>query len=150
MNAAIYARKSTEQTGVADEARSVTRQIGHAKAYALVKGWTVSDDHVYQDDGMSGAEFLRRPGFQRLKETLKHRSPFQYLIVMEESRLGRESIETAHLLKQLSLAGVRVFAYMEDREVVVDNLMDSPLPQAPRYFPSRSKTTTGGSLRWNT
>ena len=27
MIAAIYARKSTEQTGVADEARSVTRQI---------------------------------------------------------------------------------------------------------------------------
>ncbi len=27
MIAAVYARKSTEQTGVADEARSVTRQI---------------------------------------------------------------------------------------------------------------------------
>ena len=32
MIAAIYARKSTEQTGVADEARSVTRQIEHARA----------------------------------------------------------------------------------------------------------------------
>ncbi len=38
MIAAIYARKSTEQTGVADEARSVTRQIEHAKAYARTKG----------------------------------------------------------------------------------------------------------------
>ena len=26
----------------------------------------------------------------------------------------------------------------------------SPVPQAPRYFPSRSNTTTGGFLRWNT
>jgi DNA invertase Pin-like site-specific DNA recombinase len=34
MRAAVYARKSTEQTGVAAEARSVTRQIENARAYA--------------------------------------------------------------------------------------------------------------------
>lgn len=39
----IYARKSTEQTGVSDEEQSVTRQIAYAKAYALKKDWTVSD-----------------------------------------------------------------------------------------------------------
>ena len=32
MIAAIYARKSTEQTGVADDAKSVTRQVEHARA----------------------------------------------------------------------------------------------------------------------
>ena len=41
MIAAIYARKSTDQTRVADEAKSVTRQIEHATAYAARKGWTV-------------------------------------------------------------------------------------------------------------
>jgi hypothetical protein len=41
MNAAIYARKSTEQSGVAEEAKSVTRQIDNAKAYALKMGWSV-------------------------------------------------------------------------------------------------------------
>ena len=34
LNAAIYARKSTEQSGVADEQKSVARQIEHARAYA--------------------------------------------------------------------------------------------------------------------
>ena len=34
---AVYARKSTEQS-VADEAKSVTRQIEHASAYAVRKG----------------------------------------------------------------------------------------------------------------
>ena len=34
MIAAIYARKSTEQTGTAEEAKSVTWQIEHARAYA--------------------------------------------------------------------------------------------------------------------
>ncbi len=33
MIAAIYARKSTEQNGVNDEEKSVTRQVEHAKAY---------------------------------------------------------------------------------------------------------------------
>jgi len=34
MTVAIYARKSTDQNGVADDAKSVTRQIEHAKAFA--------------------------------------------------------------------------------------------------------------------
>jgi DNA invertase Pin-like site-specific DNA recombinase len=40
MKAAIYARKSTVQN-VADEEKSVTRQIERATAYAQAKGWTV-------------------------------------------------------------------------------------------------------------
>src|SRR5262245_38700184 len=99
MIAAIYARKSTEQNGVGDEEKSVTRQIEHAKAYAAQKGWTVSEDHVYVDDGISGAEFVKRPGFLRLMNALKPKPPFQVLIMSEESRLGREQIETAYVLK---------------------------------------------------
>ena len=44
MIAAIYARKLTEQNGVADDARSVTRQIEHAKSYAAKRGWMVVDE----------------------------------------------------------------------------------------------------------
>ena len=39
---------------------------------------------------------------------------------VEESRLGREAIETACALKQLVTAGVRVFFYLEDRERTLD------------------------------
>ena len=124
MTAAIYARKSTDQTGVADADRSVTRQIAHARAYADEKGWRVADAHVYVDDGISGAEFAKRPGFLRLMNALKPRPPFQVLVMSEESRLGRESIETAYALKQLVQAGVRVFFYMEDRERTLDSPTD--------------------------
>jgi len=106
MIAAIYARKSTDQTGVADEQKSVTPQIEHARAYATPKGWTVTDAHVYADDGISGAEFANRPGFLRLMNALKPRPSFQVLIMSEESRFGREAIETAYALKQLVTAGV--------------------------------------------
>jgi hypothetical protein len=47
MIAAIYCRKSTDQTGVADEQKSVARQVEHARAYAQRKGWTVADNCVY-------------------------------------------------------------------------------------------------------
>ena len=121
MIAAIYARKSTEQTGTAEEAKSVTRQIDHARAYAATKGWTVAETHVYIDDGISGAEFAKRPGVVRLINALSPRPPFEVLVMSEESRLGREQIETAYLLKQLITAGVRVFYYLEDRERTLDS-----------------------------
>jgi DNA invertase Pin-like site-specific DNA recombinase len=124
MIAAIYARKSTDQSSVSDEQRSVARQVEHARAYATRKGWRVLDEHVYVDDGISGAEFANRPGFLRLMNALKPRTPFQVLIMSEESRLGREAIETAYALKQLVQAGVRVFFYLEDRERTLDSPTD--------------------------
>ena len=42
MIAAIYARKSTDQSGLADDQKSVARQIQHATLYAARKGWTVA------------------------------------------------------------------------------------------------------------
>jgi site-specific DNA recombinase len=127
MIAAIYARKSTDQNGVGDEEKSVTRQIEHAKVYAKKKGWAVAEDHVYVDDGISGAEFVKRPGFLRLMNALKPKPLFQVLIMSEESRLGREQIETAYALKQGITAGVRVFYYLEDRERTLGSPTDKLL-----------------------
>ena len=124
MIAAIYARKSTDQSGVADDQKSVSRQVDHATQYAVRKGWTVDPAFVFVDDGISGAEFATRPGFLRLMNALKPRPAFQVLVMSEESRLGREAIETAYALKQLVQAGVRVFFYMEDRERTLDSPTD--------------------------
>jgi hypothetical protein len=43
--AAIYARRSNDQN-VAEEAKSVVRQIENATAFATTKGWTVDPSHV--------------------------------------------------------------------------------------------------------
>src|SRR5581483_4536853 len=124
MIAAIYARKSTDQAGVADDQKSVARQVEHARAYAVAKGWRVDEQYTFVDDGISGAEFATRPGFLRMMNALKPRAPFDVLIMSEESRLGREAIETAYALKQLVSAGVRVFFYLEDRERTLDSPTD--------------------------
>lgn len=127
MIAAIYARKSTDQSGVADEQKSVTRQIENARAYAARKGWQVLDEHVFADDGVSGAEFANRPGFLRLMNALKPKPAFNVLVMSEESRLGREAIETAYALKQLVQAGVRVWFYLEDRQRTLETPTDKLL-----------------------
>ena len=124
MIAAIYARKSTDQHGVSDEEKSVTREIEHGKAYAAKKGWLVADEHIYLDDGISGAEFVKRPGLARLMNALTPRPPFEVLIMMEESRLGREQIETAYVLKCITDAGVGVFFYANDQERRLDSALD--------------------------
>src|SRR5713226_9324185 len=78
--AAIYVRKSTDQVGVSDEQRSVTRQIEHARHYAAQHGWIVHEASIYVDDGVSGAEFVKRPGFLQLMNALRPRPPFHVLI----------------------------------------------------------------------
>jgi site-specific DNA recombinase len=105
---ALYARKSTTQDGNADE-QSIARQIATGRRFAEARGWTVADEHVYSDSGISGAEFARRPGLVRLLATLKPRPPFDVLLIGDRDRLGREQIETAYVLKQIVMAGVRVF-----------------------------------------
>jgi DNA invertase Pin-like site-specific DNA recombinase len=125
--AAILARKSTEQVGVTDEQRSVTRQTEHARAYALAHGWVVRDEYIFVDDGISGAEFRKRPGLTRLLTRLQPRPPFQILLMSEESRLGREQIETAYVIKQILDAGVRLFYYLDDRERTLDSATDKVL-----------------------
>ena len=131
--AAIYARKSTEQVGVSDDQKSVARQIEHARQYAARNGWTVPDEHVYVDDGISGAEFANRPGFLRLMNVLKRRAPFEALIVSELSRLGREQFDTGYAVKQLSQAGVRIFSYLEGREIPLDTPIDKFLMSAVNF-----------------
>ncbi len=118
MRVAIYARKSTE-----DEGESTLRQVEHGQAYAERKGWTVLTDHIYQDDNISGAEF-DRPGLARLMGSLKPTPPYQALVISEGSRLGREQLESGFLLKQLSIAGVSVWSYLDDKQLVLDTPVD--------------------------
>jgi site-specific DNA recombinase len=125
MNAAIYARKSTEQRGVSDDAKSVARQIEHARAFALTRGWNISDGHVYADDGISGAEFEKRPGLQRLlHDALGRRSPFGVVIVAEQKAIGREVSETSFTIKRLAEAGVEIIEYVHGRSLTPKNWID--------------------------
>ena len=115
IRAAIYARKSNEQS-VSDDAKSVTRQRELARAFAEKQGWPVVAE--FEDDGISGGEFLSRDGLNRLLVACRQKPRLvDVLIVMDESRLGREQIETAYLVKKITEeAGVRIFRYVDGQE----------------------------------
>lgn len=124
MIAAIYARKSTDEPGRATEQKSVVRQEDLARAFALKNGWTVLDEHVYVDDDISGAEFRRRQGLQRMLGALTPRAPFQRLIVSEQKSIGREMSETGMVIKQLAMAGVEIFEYVHGQSLTPKNYID--------------------------
>ena len=60
LRASIYARKSTEDDEKSAQDRSTARQIAHAREYIQHKGWQLSEEHVYVDEAVSGAEFMKR------------------------------------------------------------------------------------------
>jgi hypothetical protein len=67
---------------------------------------------------------------------LKPEPGFQVLIMSEESRLGREQIETAYALKQIMDAGVRVCFYLRRGG-----------PSTPRPSPETRRAGSAGARR---
>jgi site-specific DNA recombinase len=117
MIAAIYARKSTDDSERNEDARSTTRQVEHAREFATKHGWTVADDHIYADEAISGAEWKHRTQFNRLLAILEPAPPFQVLIVSELSRIGRDPVRTPYFIQHIEDAGVAVWSYLSNRPI---------------------------------
>ena len=111
--AAIYARKSTAQD-VGDDAKSVTRQVENAKAFAAAQGWAVDDRFIFIDDGVSGAETRKLVEKQRMIDSIvSGRCPFHVLVMQSNDRLSRrDGDEALSELKSLA-AHVEVWFYAE-------------------------------------
>jgi site-specific DNA recombinase len=117
MIAAIYARKSSDDSDRDAEARSTTRQIERATAYAAAKGWNVEPRHIFVDDAVSGAEWKHRPGFNALLAALMPRPSFDVVIVSELSRIGRDTVRTPAAVMQIEEAGVEIRSYLNDAPI---------------------------------
>jgi len=142
MIAAVYARKSTDEPGKSDDAKSVARQVQRAKDFASKRGWRVDDRYVFTDDAVSGAEFRKRAGLNKLLESLRPKPKFGALVISEPSRLGREQIETAWVLKQIVDEGVRVFAYLDDKELTLGSAIEKFVASV-QHFASESEREQG-------
>ena len=112
------ARKSTEQR-VADEAKSITRQIDGARAFITARGWTLEDEHVYRDDKKSGALFLGGPDFQRMLHDAAA-GAFECVVLFDLDRFGRNSRHTMDALHALADVGVTVWDYSTGTQVDLD------------------------------
>src|SRR5947207_2191804 len=106
LRAAIYCRASKED--VRDKKyKSVTTQRDEAVAYAKKKGWTVKPEYIFTDDGISGGEYVNRPGLNSLLASLPKRGKpaFDVLVMSESSRLGRDTVRNASRMVDLIDAG---------------------------------------------
>jgi hypothetical protein len=113
MRAALYARKSQENE------EAVEGQLAIARAFAAAKGFTVV--RAFKDDGISGAEFIARPGFAALLAAVKATPrPFDVVITMNVDRVGREAYRTNMALLEIAEAGCRIFTYADGQEVKLE------------------------------
>ncbi len=67
MRAAIYARVSTERQ---ERQQTIDSQLTALRAWAVEQGHTLTETHVYRDEGYSGSR-LDRPGLDGLRDAIR-------------------------------------------------------------------------------
>ncbi|MFO0610635.1 MAG: recombinase family protein, partial [Polyangiales bacterium] len=108
---AIYARVSTDDRAVALDA-----QEAGARAWAHREGHAVT--HVYREDGVSGAEWVRRPELTRLRaDAARTPRPWDVLVVRDLDRLGRDALALPVLIDDVTRAGATVVEWSTGRPV---------------------------------
>jgi DNA invertase Pin-like site-specific DNA recombinase len=120
--AAAYIRKSNDQQDRTEEVKSVATQRDLVTAFADSRGWTVDEKHIFADDGITGALFAERPGLQALLAATRTTPvPFAKLIVVEQSRLGRDQIDTMVLIRDIEEAGVEIWSTRDGRRITLSD-----------------------------
>jgi site-specific DNA recombinase len=122
MTCGIYGRKSQADERSHADGKSTERQREHGTAFAEQKGLRVDPNLVFLDDAVSGAEFLRRPGLARLLAAVEAKA-LDALVVMDQSRLGRDTVRTLGVIQAINDAGVAIHGYLDGREITVDGEM---------------------------
>jgi site-specific DNA recombinase len=98
MRTAAYVRYSSD----AQREASLEDQLRNIRAHCERHGWPAPT--VYSDAAISGAR-SDRPGYRAL---LADTHRFDVILVDDQSRLSRDSIEVAKTIKRLTFAGVRL------------------------------------------
>ena len=104
MRAAIYARYSSEN----QSEKSIDDQIRVCKGYIKGYGMTLSDEHIYIDEAISGS-LVNRPGLQALEEALENRE-FDAVVVDDLSRLSRSNHQMLTLVLKFDYHQVKIIS----------------------------------------
>jgi site-specific DNA recombinase len=114
LRAVIYARLSKEDRDAAGSGvESTALQRRDAAEAVAANGWRCVA-RPFIDDGISGAEFLKRPALQAMLRDAES-AKFDVLVVRDLDRLGREAARVTALLVRLEDAGVRVWSYSDGK-----------------------------------
>src|SRR5881392_2475617 len=103
MRVAVYARVSTTRQA---QAQTIEQQLDRLRAAVAGRGWELHEQHVYRDDGYSGAR-LGRPGLDRLRDHAAL-AELDVVLVAAPDRLARNYVHQVLLIDELAARGCQV------------------------------------------
>ncbi len=103
MRVAIDVRVSTSHQV---QQQTIEQQLTRLRSYVQSQGWPLSDEHIFRDDGYSGATLVR-PGLDRLRDQVRNRE-LDCVVMTTPDRLARNYVHQMVLLEELSQAGCQV------------------------------------------
>ena len=106
MNCAIYSRYSSDL----QNDRSIDDQLRNCQRFADRQGWQIASGHIYSDRAVSGATVIGRSGLRDLLRAADSKPrPFDYILIDDTSRLSREQVEQASIIRDLAESGVYIY-----------------------------------------
>src|SRR3954453_6277602 len=118
---AVYARVSTQRQA---QANTPEQQLERLRTYVQAQGWDLPPEHVFRDDGYSGAT-LRRPGLDLLRDAATS-ARFERIVITAPDHLARNYVHQVLLVEELQRHGA---------EVEFPGSADEPGPQRPASPP---------------
>ncbi|GHO79175.1 DNA recombinase [Ktedonobacter sp. SOSP1-85] len=103
MKIAVYVRVSTQRQA---QTQTIEQQLDSLRKYHEAQGWSWQKEHIFRDDGYSGAK-LRRPGLDRLREQVS-RSMFDRVVITAPDRLARNYVHQMLLIEEFEHGGCQV------------------------------------------
>ena len=104
MEVALYVRVSTSRQ---QQAQTIEQQLERLHAHVVVQQeWHLADEHIYRDDGYSGAR-LNRPGLDRLRDQVAMGS-IELVLVTAPDRLARKYVHQVLLVEELHGYGCQI------------------------------------------
>ena len=116
MRVALYVRVSTQRQA---QTQSLEQQLERLHTYAAQQGWSAPSEHMFRDDGYSGAS-LKRPGLDQLRDLAAARE-LDLVLSTAPDRLARNyvhqgicrKVDSNTLLSTISsVFRVRAFQHM--------------------------------------
>jgi len=114
ISVAIYARVSTQQQ---TESQTIEQQIERLQSYIKQQSWSLSDEHIFRDDGRSGAN-LNRPGLDRLRDAIRN-AEVELVLITSPDRLSRNYVHHMIVIDEMEHCGCAI------------EFLDRPMSQDP-------------------
>ena len=140
--AAVYCRLSKDDD-LQGESASIANQRDMLEKYCEKQGWEVVA--VYQDDGFTGLN-MERPDLQRMLRAIERRQ-INLVITKDLSRLGRNYLQTGHLIEDFfPRNGVRYIAMNDGIDTLRDNNDIAPFKNILKNISHSGKVSNDFSL----